>query len=127
MSLAVVRSLRSPRRLSTGQELEDFEQELVDQYALAMVASGVTDDYVSMHRTALFEFIRFVDRPVWMVETDDADRYLAWLRRNRGQAKNTMFAKAMAVRATTRGASAARLRACCATAHPRSGRPPCRL
>jgi site-specific recombinase XerD len=94
----VVRSLRSPRWLSTAQELEDFEQELVDQYALAMVASGVTDDYVSMHRTVLFEFIRFVDRPVWTVEADDADRYLTWLRKNRGQARNTMFAKAMAVR-----------------------------
>jgi site-specific recombinase XerD len=98
VALAVVRSLRSPRRLSTAQEFEDFEQELVDQYALAMAASGVSDDHVSGHRTVLFEFIRFLGRPVWTAETDDADRYLAWLRKDRGQAGNTRFGKAVALR-----------------------------
>ena len=31
--LAEVRSVSSPRRLRTPEEFEDFEQELVDQYA----------------------------------------------------------------------------------------------
>jgi hypothetical protein len=43
MTLAVVRSLRSPSRLATTQETEDFEQEQVDQDALAMAASGISD------------------------------------------------------------------------------------
>ena len=41
MTLAVVRSLGdSSRRLRWPQELEDFEQELVDEYALAMSPRG---------------------------------------------------------------------------------------
>lgn len=98
MALAVVRSLRSPRQLSTEQELQDFEQELVDQYALAMVGSGISDDHVSAHRTVLFEFIGFLGRPVWTAETADADGYLAWLRKQRGLASSTRFAKAIALR-----------------------------
>jgi hypothetical protein len=54
VTLAVVRSLGdSPRRLRSPQELEDFEQELVDQYALAMSASGVTDGHVDTVREAI--------------------------------------------------------------------------
>jgi site-specific recombinase XerD len=98
MGLAVVRSLRSPRQLRTPQEVEDFEQELVDQYALAMVGSGVADGTVAGHRAVLFEFIRFLGRPVWTAEAADADRYLAWLRKERQLAGNTLFWKALSLR-----------------------------
>lgn len=94
MSLAVVRSLRSPRRLTTDAELEDFEQELVDQHALAMSAAGLTDRHVSADRASVFEFARFLDGPVWTADPVDADRYLRWLRRDRGQAKATVQRKA---------------------------------
>ena len=47
MTLAVVRSVGTARRLRSATELEDFEQELVDRYALAMAASGVTGRHVS--------------------------------------------------------------------------------
>jgi hypothetical protein len=60
MGLAVVRSLGAPRQLRTAQEAEDFEQELVDQYALAVAATGVTDPVVAADRAVLFEFIRFL-------------------------------------------------------------------
>jgi hypothetical protein len=46
MGLAVVRSLDAPRRLATAQELEDYEQELVDQYLLAAVGAGMGDKAV---------------------------------------------------------------------------------
>jgi site-specific recombinase XerD len=98
MALAVVRSLRSPSRLATPQAAEEFEQELVDQYALAMAAGGISDHHVAQHRAVLFEFIGFLGRPVWTAETGDADRYLAWLRRHRGHAANTVFGKALALR-----------------------------
>lgn len=98
MELAVVRTIRSPRTLGTAQELEDFEQELVDQYALAMAASGVGDDHVSAQRAVLFEFIRFLGRPVWTVETADADRFLLWLRGTRKQATATVANKSIALR-----------------------------
>jgi site-specific recombinase XerD len=98
MALAVVRSLGSPSRLATPQDAEDFEQELVDQYALAMAAGGISDGHVARHRAVLFEFIGFLGRPLWTTQAGDADRYLAWLRRERGQAANTVFAKGMALR-----------------------------
>ena len=47
MGLAVVRSLDAPRRLATAQELEDYEQELVDQYLLAAVGAGIGDAAVA--------------------------------------------------------------------------------
>jgi len=98
MALAVVRSIRSPRRLSTAQEVEDFEQELLDQYALAMAAAGITDRHVGQQRAVLFDFIRFLDRPIWTAEPADADRYLVWLRAEQRQAQNTLFSKAMCLR-----------------------------
>lgn len=93
--MAVVRSLGSPRQLSTAQDTEGFEQELVDQYALAVGGGrNVTDHYVAAERAVLFEFIRFLGRPVWTAEHADADRYLAWLRRDRRQAAQTVQSKA---------------------------------
>lgn len=98
MALAVVRSHRSPPRLATDQDQADFEQELVDQYALAMVGCGVGDEYVSTNRVAVVEFVRFMGRPVWTAETADADRYLTWLRLERGLSRNTVFGKSGALR-----------------------------
>ena len=55
IGLAVVRSLAAPQHLRTAQEAEDFEQELVDQYALAMAASGVTDGHLAQQRATVFD------------------------------------------------------------------------
>jgi site-specific recombinase XerD len=93
VSVAVVRSLGTARSLRTPQELEDFEQELLDQYCLAMAAAGITDGHVANERTVLFEFVRFLGRPVWTADTSDADSYLSGLRRG-GQAKSTVAGKA---------------------------------
>ena len=93
MTLAVVRSLGSARRLRSSTELEDFEQELVDQYALATAASGVSDAHVAQDRGTIFEFLRFLGRPVWTTEPEDIDRYLVYLRRQRGQARITVQGK----------------------------------
>lgn len=94
MALAVVRSLGAPRRLTTAAEEEDFEQELVDQYALAMAGAGISDGHVASDRRTCLEFVGFLKRPVWTACPEDADRYLTWLRRDRGQAKKTVQAKA---------------------------------
>lgn len=71
MSLAVVRSLDAPQRLATAQELEDYEQELVDQYLLAAVGAGMGDKAVGEDWAAIFEFIRFTGRPVWTARPAD--------------------------------------------------------
>lgn len=94
MALAVVRSLGSARRLRSATELEDFEQELVDQFVLAMAAAGSSDSHVAGDRGVLFEFVKFLDRPVWTAEPEDADRYLRHLRKERAQAKTTVQNKA---------------------------------
>jgi hypothetical protein len=43
MGLAVVRSMGTARSMRTVTDLEDLEQELVDQYCLAMAGAGTTD------------------------------------------------------------------------------------
>jgi len=97
VSLAVVRSLGTARSLRSVNEAEDFEQELIDQYALAGAAAGVTDGFVSQERSTLFEFIRFLGRPVWTAKPEDADRYLAMLRQAKRLAKSTVQTRAWAL------------------------------
>ena len=94
MSLAVVRSVGTARSLRSPHEEQDFEQELIDQYSLAMAAAGITDDTAANERGVVFEFAQFLGRPLWTAEVDDADRYLRWLRRERGNAKSTVAGKA---------------------------------
>src|SRR6266571_393500 len=90
MTLAVVRSIDAPQRLATAQEAEDFEQELVDQYLLAGVGAGQADSTLTRDRVVLFDFIRFLGRPVWATQAYDADRYLAHLRKDRHLARMTV-------------------------------------
>ncbi|WP_405576243.1 tyrosine-type recombinase/integrase [Streptomyces sp. NBC_01092] len=94
MSLAVVRPLSSVRGPKTEQELEDFEQELVDQFCLAGAAVGSSDGYVAAERAAVFEFLRILGRPLWTAGPEDADRFLLYLRKERRQAKSTVVDKA---------------------------------
>ena len=50
--------------LSSAEAVEDFEQEIVDEYALSMAAAGLNDDYIRSTRSVVIEFTRNVDRPV---------------------------------------------------------------
>ncbi len=92
MPVGVVREIGTARRFGavSSQELEDLEQELVDQYVLAAVGAGLTDSYIAGERRAVFEFIRFLGRPLWTAAPDDGDRYLAATRRERGWARTTV-------------------------------------
>lgn len=92
--LAVVRSLGMPRKLITQAEFEDFEQELVDQWSLAIAGSGGTDGYVCSQRLAIVELLRFVGRPLWTVTAADADRWLTSLRETEHRRHATLAEKA---------------------------------
>jgi site-specific recombinase XerD len=93
LSLAAVRNIGSPRALRSGEDVEDFEQEIVDQYALAMAAAGLSDGHVSNTRSAVIEFARSLDGPLWSATCDDADRFLADQRRA-GRSVSTRAGKA---------------------------------
>src|SRR6266508_2366470 len=95
--LAVVRSIGTARSLRSVEELEDFEQELVDQYCLASLGAGLTDGHVAEDRAVLFELIEFLSVPVWAMAPEDGDRWLLWLRRSRRLARSTVQGKAWAV------------------------------
>lgn len=94
MTLAVVRSLGMPRQLYSVEQLEDFEQELIDQYALAAAGAGVSDGSIASDRTVIFAFARFIGRHVWIATTDDADRFLTHQRKTLRLAHSTVQQKA---------------------------------
>jgi site-specific recombinase XerD len=96
MALAVVRSIGSAERFRnpSPQAVEELEQELVDQYALAAVGAGLTDRHVATERSVVFEFLRHLGRPLWTARPEDADRFLAYQRRERGNARTTVQSKA---------------------------------
>lgn len=96
MSLAAVRNIGSPRALRSDEDVEDFEQEIVDQYALAMAAAGLGDGHVSHTRSTIIEFARSLGRPLWSATCDDADRFLAEQRRA-GRSVSTRAGKAGAL------------------------------
>ena len=93
MTLAAVRNIASPLALRTKQDAEDFEQEIVDQYTLAMAAAGLSDGHVSHSPATVIQFARFLSVPLWAASCKDADRFLADQRR-RGRAVTTRAGKA---------------------------------
>jgi site-specific recombinase XerD len=93
VTLAAVRNISSPRALRTAQDVEDFEQEIVDQYALAMAAAGLKDAHVSNTRSVIIEFARSLSGSLWSASCEDADRFLAEQRRA-GRSVSTRAGKA---------------------------------
>ncbi|MEW6470676.1 MAG: tyrosine-type recombinase/integrase [Actinomycetota bacterium] len=81
MTLAVVRNIGSASALRTNEDVAVFEQEIIDQYALAMAAGGLTDAYVANCRRVIFEFCGSLRGPLWSACCDDADRFLSEQRR----------------------------------------------
>jgi integrase/recombinase XerC len=75
------------------QAAEDFEQEIVDQYALAMAAAGLSDPHIRNTRATIIEFARSVTGPLWAATCQDADRFLAEQRRL-GRSVSTRAGKA---------------------------------
>lgn len=59
----------------------DFEQEIVDQYALAMAAAGLSDRHIQRTRAVVIEFARTMTGPLWEATCADADAFLADQRR----------------------------------------------
>lgn len=78
---------------SSAQAVEDFEQEIVDQYALAMASAGLSDGHIRNTRAVAIEFARSLTAPLWEATCADADRFLAEQRRS-GHSVSTRAGKA---------------------------------
>lgn len=96
MSLAAVRSLYDARRPVSPEELDDLEQEVVDQYALASASSGVGDSTVVRERSVIFSFVQFAGRRLWEVTASDADRF-AHQRKELRLSATTVHSKALVI------------------------------
>ena len=81
MTLAVVRNIGSAAALRSDADTAAFEQEIIDQYALAMAASGLTDGHVAATRRVIFEFVEALRGPLWSASCDHADGFLNAQRR----------------------------------------------
>lgn len=79
--------------LRSAQDVEDFEQEIVDGYALAMSAAGLSDGHVHNTRSTIIEFARTLAGPLWEATFAEADRFLAEQRRL-GRSVSTRAGKA---------------------------------
>lgn len=93
MTLVAVSSRQPAQRVLTAEDVEDYEQELVDQFVMALAAAGTSDGHAAAQRSVAISFIRFLGRPVWTARSQDADRFLVHLR-NCGQARTTLAGKA---------------------------------
>jgi integrase/recombinase XerC len=93
MGLCVLPGGAAAYALSTAQDVEDFEQELVDQYALAMVAAGLSDGHVRNSRAVVIEFARSMTGPLWEATPRHADQFMAEQRRL-GRSVSTRAGKA---------------------------------
>lgn len=97
MGLAVVRSAAVGAEAWSAADLQAFEQELVDQHALAYAAGGCVDSHIDNCRRAVVEFARFLSAPLWTATPDDADRYLLSCRRQAGNESSTVAGKGYAL------------------------------
>jgi site-specific recombinase XerD len=86
--------LGTARRARSPEALEDLEQELVDQFALAAAGAGLTDSHIATERSVVFGFARFLGRPLWTATAEDADRFLIDQRSAKGLARATVQGKA---------------------------------
>lgn len=96
MKLVALRGGAADEVLRTAQDAEDFEQEIVDEHAIAMAAAGLSDGHIQGTRRTIIEFARSLTGPLWEATCADADAFLGEQRRM-GHAVSTRAGKAGAL------------------------------
>lgn len=99
MALAVVRDLASSRALASAEEIEAFETDVLAGFVLARASAGLADNTIRSDVSHLEQIRSWFDRPLWEMETTDADRYFGGhlrgatqsLRLARAQSLSTFF------------------------------------
>ncbi|MGH3820417.1 MAG: site-specific integrase, partial [Pseudonocardiaceae bacterium] len=95
--LAVVRDLREQRTPTTGEELADFETDVLAGFVLARASAGLADSTIRNDANHL-ELIRgWFDRSLWEMRLTDADAYFGKILRDAKPATRTGRAGARAV------------------------------
>ncbi|MGH3806295.1 MAG: hypothetical protein ACRDRU_06605 [Pseudonocardiaceae bacterium] len=87
--LAVVRDLREQRTPTTGEELADFETDVLAGFVLARASAGLADSTIRNDANHL-ELIRgWFDRSLWEMRPTDADAYFGKILRDAKPATRT--------------------------------------
>lgn len=94
MALAVVADLRG--RSATAEEIADFETDLLAGFVLARASAGLADATVRADVAHLEQVRLWFGRPLWELETADADAYFGRVMRD--AAKGTRLARAQALK-----------------------------
>jgi hypothetical protein len=95
--LAAVRDLRELRSPATGEELADYETDLLAGFVLARASAGLADSTIR-NDTNHLELIRdWFGRPLWEMAPADADAYFGKVLREARPATRTGRAAALAV------------------------------
>ncbi|MBC6457772.1 tyrosine-type recombinase/integrase [Actinomadura sp. HBU206391] len=76
MPAAVVKALHERRAPASGEELAEFETDVLAEFVLARAAAGIADTTISNDVTDLEQIRAWFGRPLWEMEPSDADRYL---------------------------------------------------
>jgi hypothetical protein len=96
LALSVVRDVREVRQPTSAEELADFETDLLAGLVLARASAGVSDDTVRGEISNLEQVREWFGRPLWEMESTDADTYFGRVLRR--AASGTRHARAAALR-----------------------------
>ena len=75
MTLAVVRDLRPVQTLTTPDEVDAYEQDLLASFVLARASAGTSDRTISLDTSVLVTVREWFGRPWWELAPSDMDRY----------------------------------------------------
>ena len=95
LALAVVRDIRDRRAPVGPEELADFETDVLAGFVLARASAGLSDSTIRNDVGQLEQVRAWFERPLWDMESADADVYFGKVLR--GAAKGTRHARAQAL------------------------------
>src|SRR6266436_8594514 len=97
LALALVRDLRDHRAPVSGEDLADFETDVLAGFVLARASAGLADSTIR-NDTGHLELIReWLGRPLWEMQPEDAGAYFGRVLRDAKPSTRTGRAAALAV------------------------------
>ncbi|MGF6885983.1 integrase/recombinase XerD [Nocardia sp. GAS34] len=97
MGLAAVRDLRDLRAPATGEEIADFETDVLSGFVLARASAGLVDSTIRNDVNHLELIREWFGRPLWEMQPADADTYFGKVLREAKPSTRTGRASALTV------------------------------